>query len=1450
MSLVATNISNESIELIHHELVTLQQYIYKAQSPDLNDDAVNFHAIEACLFKLKELFGDEGLTGLHAACEHVLSNITFLSKNEQYLSASQSVLLIEWKSLLKAFINDLTNEHIAKALIKNLSKDNWANPLKSHTLSSIEVSLFDKYNIDVINNERIENSEEIDLSAIHSTEEKTEVDLDLSTDQYSAHESINLANVDVEYEEGPSAQLLDNIENELFVDEHDVIIINEIPDSNNLVVIDEDDAGPANDTHIAYRLAHASDSEVKSGSAHHSKESLEINQNQQDDPLSIINQPDDTQVSSDDLTELYITPLDLSIIENKITSLTSDDQQLSDQLENDSAFNVSTSVLDTVQDELFSPTVEDSHQESSDDMADIAHESVLSRQDDADDDPSGIDAKDDPLPSDFILDSLEDELFTPVSEDDEVVSDNHDAASEELFEVSIDNNPEVKVEGSNIPVDDIINSLYVESDYISGDQVEVYNPDNPSVADNQTLPVEELDQSNAQDSIDIDYPDWNDEQKELLSLIVLEVQEALKQQQDTASLFQSEPLQEHEIREFMSLYVEQVERMASAAEMVGLLALQGICEIIHDYFVQYEKQTIEKVIDRYTIILLWPEIILNYLTDIYCVHHQTAVISYLTDDQWCDPVSEEKITELRALFSTSTIHIEKNEDNKRKEIASPEDVNIIIPDDVQTELLDGLLQELPTQTEEFSHAIQALGTSDFPQYLEVAQRIAHTIKGAANTVGITGLATITHNLEDILSALVKNNAQPTVNLQSSLVDSADCLEQMAEFLLGISCEPEDSLQTLQVILDWANYIDEFGPPVEDKTINTVEKKLVVKKSYAVNNQSISDQNGKESSKHASEASLRIPAETIDQLLMQSGENIIAASQMQEQVKQLLGSLRDVKSNRDHVQHITQNLEHLIDIQGVGGRYIQNTPDQKFDPLELDQYNELHTFSRRLLEATNDSVELIKQLEDRLTALDSIIAGQVSAQKQSQYDMLKTRMVQVDSIAARLKRGVRQAGKLCNKSVELEISGGETLVDNKILMNLIDPLMHLLRNAVDHGLESDEKRKVLHKPLPAIVHLEVRQEGDRMIVLCRDDGRGLDNEQIRHRAIEQNLIDAEQELDDEEIKQLILQHGFTTCFEVTQLSGRGVGLDVVSSQIKSMNGLLSVSSELNKGATFQLSLPVSLLSAHALLVELYMGSVAVSTAGIEEVIHLEKNDVVKKGDELVIQIEGQIYQLVHIEWLLELPQTDSNDKSLFYSALRVSGENRLVLVPVISNTREIVIKPFSRFLPKVAGMVGTTILGDGEISPVIDIRELLSYYSRVGSKQQPKRLEAQINQAELTALIVEDSLSTRKSLSEFMTDLHYKVYTAKDGLEAIELMADFQPDIILSDLEMPRMNGLELTSHLRANQTTENIPVIMITSRSTEKHIQEAKSIGVNEYLTKPFQEDILFEKVNQLAPGV
>jgi len=447
--------------------------------------------------------------------------------------------------------------------------------------------------------------------------------------------------------------------------------------------------------------------------------------------------------------------------------------------------------------------------------------------------------------------------------------------------------------------------------------------------------------------------------------------------------------------------------------------------------------------------------------------------------------------------------------------------------------------------------------------------------------------------------------------------------------------------------------------------------------------------------------------------------------------------------------------------------------------------------------------------------------------------------------------VRQTCRLVDKKAELVVRGAGTLMDSNVLNDMIDPLMHLLRNAVDHGIEPPGQRQHLGKPPVGQIELNFGREGNNIVIRCQDDGAGLDLAAIRRTATERGLIAADQSLTDEELARLILLPGFSTRGEATQTSGRGIGMDMVHSRLLDMKGSLRIHTQAGQGCLIELRLPVTLISTHALLVRLRDQMVALSDRGIEQILYSGVGAIQRLGKVTTYRMGDEVYELSALDALLNLPPDHRAQSRTAPSVLLVreeTGALRAVLAQDIVDSRDLVVKNLGEYLPRLNGIVGATILGDGSVVPVLDLPELLRAPVARQSTRTAGRAAAPAAPAPHRpfVLAVDDSLSARRSLAQFAQDAGFEVRTARDGLEAIEIIKGKRPDLVLADLEMPRMNGLELTAHLRANQATRDVPVIMITSRSTEKHRREAETTGVNMYLTKPFMEDELLGHIHHL----
>lgn len=893
-------------------------------------------------------------------------------------------------------------------------------------------------------------------------------------------------------------------------------------------------------------------------------------------------------------------------------------------------------------------------------------------------------------------------------------------------------------------------------------------------------------------------------------------------------------------------YVELLGRLAVATESIGMNALGAVfsrlgqmLSALEGELTQTQHDLLQQLPGRVSAYLTWPS------DESACA----ALIDLLADVVWPAALANDEIS----LWVKALANIEEVERKvakpERQAEATPQDVSLALPDDLNSELLDGLLQELPVQTSAFTAAIERLSSGQgSPRDVERAMRAAHTLKGAANTVGVKGVANLTHHVEDILVALSEAQALPDQALANTLTNAGDCLEAMSEALLGVGPEPEHAQEVLQEVLDTANRIDRDG--VESAPAAALPS---VAADMGDTTAGVRSRAEKSEVQATVGNVLRVPAPVVDEMLRLAGETLISNSQIQERLRLTSRQADDIKKQVQLFQQLVGELEHLVDVHGVAAprQDAQNPGD--FDPLEFERFSELHTVTRRLVEAANDAQQMQAQVNEQMGTLAELLEQQQRLHMDSQHAVMRTRLVPVSSVVSRLQRSVRQTCRLLDKQVNLNIQGENTNIDSNVLNELMDPLMHLLRNAVDHGIESAEIRAATGKPAVGNIELSFAREGNTIVVRCKDDGAGLDYASIRRIAEGKGMLQPEQNPSTDELARLILVNGFSTRDDATQVSGRGIGMDVVYNRVLDMKGTLALNSQRGTGLSVELRLPATLLSAHALVVRHRDQMLAISSRGVEDIHYITVPEIEKLGSERIYRVGDNLHTLVKLESLLDLPPDRREADRLGFPVLLTrteSGATRGVLVQEVISGREVVLKNFGRYVPKIQGMVGAVILGDGAVAPVVDLVELLRTPAQHREHMQHADTGAGGNgetHVGMTALVVDDSLSARRAASKVMQDAGYQVRTAIDGLDAVNMLQNFVPSVMLVDMEMPRMNGIELTAHVRDSMRTRNVPVIMITSRSTEKHRKMGQDAGVNVYLTKPFSDDELIEHVARLV---
>jgi len=882
-------------------------------------------------------------------------------------------------------------------------------------------------------------------------------------------------------------------------------------------------------------------------------------------------------------------------------------------------------------------------------------------------------------------------------------------------------------------------------------------------------------------------------------------------------------------------YTDLMQRIYIAAEMLEMKGLQSICLFIISNVSFLQDATVADRKQVTSLLEKWPQFVLDYFTA--PTDNIIELVNYLRDTTWVHPLTDDDAYALlNQLTKSSAIQgLEEPTIVERQTKAVLDDVSLTIPSDINQELLEAYLEETPQLAVEFSESIQSIIENYNFDEIKRAQRLAHTLKGSSNIIGIKGIANIAHNLEDILVYFAEHNTKPPKTLTDTLVESGDCLALMVETLLGQSQEqPQLALNVLQTLLDWANNIDK-GNIEAPSVSNTPTPAPAVATPITEEIQPV----------------LRVRTKTIDELMRLVGELSISTKQIQERLKHILLNTHRLTEQNSQVQKKSFELEHLVDVRSISNVFhnfnqIQNI--EGFDPLEFEAYNELHSITHSFIESIADNRDLTQTIYEELDDLESIVIEQERLNKDFQTNLMTTRMVPVKNLITKLKRNIRQTTRTTGKEVELEVIGTDILIDSDILNNLADPLQHILRNAIDHGVEIPEQRHKSGKSATGLIKLSFYHEGNNIVVKCQDDGQGLNYPKIHATALERGLITQHQELTEQELARLILMSGFSTKSDVTQISGRGIGMDVVHTNIREMKGTLDLSSETGKGTTILMKLPMTLVTVHVLLVRVANQHFAIPSNFLELAIAPNVGTFQHIGEEIHFRLEKDIYALRDLANLLNI----SRDKQVLeqaekYPIILVREETGItaVLVDEVLDTQDLVMKRMGKYVNNIHGVTGAAILGNGSIVPLLDLPELLR--SSLSASYTTDHNNQTITQSSTIVtprvMIVDDSLSVRKSLSLTMEKAGFDTLLAKDGIEAIEIIKNTMPTIMLVDMEMPRMNGLELSKYIRAHKETKNIPIFMITSRTTEKHREQAKLVGIDHYFTKPYNDNDLLDKI-------
>jgi chemosensory pili system protein ChpA (sensor histidine kinase/response regulator) len=764
------------------------------------------------------------------------------------------------------------------------------------------------------------------------------------------------------------------------------------------------------------------------------------------------------------------------------------------------------------------------------------------------------------------------------------------------------------------------------------------------------------------------------------------------------------------------------------------------------------------------------------------------------------------------------------------------------------------------------------------------RRNAHTLKGSAGIVGLKPLSGLAHRVEDLLDYLAEKEIDGNRRIFELLTTSTDCLSALSS--------GENSAQLNQRIELLYRDFDETLNALQNGTFEKETVKIPeLVKTEAVSEQTAADENQPVAVIHKSV--VRVSLEKLDELVRLVGDLVISRSVFEQRLVEFERQINELQYNTARLTRSTGKLEtdfeasllnadfgfRISDLTAnkqshlIGNR-LNDYPNpqsqihnpQSFDSLEFDRYTEFHQTTRELLETAGDTSAINIELDKLRSNLEILFSSQSHLIEEMHDKLLRLRMVRFGSLTARLQRTVRVTCEQEQKNVDLIIEGDQTEVDTQILDLLVEPLLHLLRNAVAHGIESPDTRRLLGKPEKGKIHLRLHSEGTHIILTVTDDGRGISAVALREKAVRNNFIsqDEASKMSDEDAFSLGFLPGLTTAESVSQTAGRGVGMNIIKTSILRGQGTITIASEPQKGASFTIRMPMALAITRGLLVKTNGQTFAFPLKLIKKVSEIPAEEFAEMPDKNSVLIDGINYAVSNLGTLLDLPSSVMKRDFIPFLLLEALEPPCALLVDEIVRAEEIVIKPLSAPLQNYPNLLGATILGDGNVVPVLDLIYLLKNHvpsskSQISSQEnvEVENMNSDLENSSLTAqrssllkvMIVDDSPSVRHITSKLVKNAGWEVVLAKDGLEAFETLqaSENLPDIVLTDVEMPRMDGYELLSSIRNHAALRQLPVIMITSRASEKHQQKATELGVSEYLTKPFDDSVLIEKIKVLA---
>ncbi|HXE65986.1 MAG TPA: Hpt domain-containing protein [Rhodanobacteraceae bacterium] len=741
------------------------------------------------------------------------------------------------------------------------------------------------------------------------------------------------------------------------------------------------------------------------------------------------------------------------------------------------------------------------------------------------------------------------------------------------------------------------------------------------------------------------------------------------------------------------------------------------------------------------------------------------------------------------------------------------------------------------------------------------QRNLHTLKGGARVVGIASVGDLAHAMETLLEKIGDSKRALAPVEVDSLERGFDRLHDMVERIRQgrAVAAPVNAIERFNALADGRSIVAGAKPAAPAEKAKKPAETAVPAPAPREAPRLV------ETELHAAAEMIRVRSDLLDSLVNAAGEASIYRARLEQQVGNFRFNLVELNQTVSRLREQLRKLEIETETQILSRYQRENEAGEgaTFDPLELDRFSNLQQYSRALAESVSDLASIQDILDDQTRQSETLLLQQSRVNSDLQDGLMRTRMVPFESMVPNLRRTLRGAADELGKRAQLRVEGAQGEMDRSVLERMKAPFEHMLRNALTHGIEAPAERVARGKPMEGTVTIEVGRQGTEVLVRVSDDGAGFDRDAIRAKAIERGLLQPDVPVSDAELFNFVLQTGFSTAGEVSQLSGRGVGMDVVANEIRQLGGSLVIESEHGKGTTFNIRLPFTLAVTQAITVRAGETTFAIPMTSVQAVSRIRRQEMADRlaSGERTVSYAGEEYTLHDLSELLgfgaaSVPEEGTGQLPLLM--VRAGDLRAAIRIDTVIGSREIVVKPIGPQISNVPGMFGATILGDGSVMLILDLAPLVRHFEAkqaaataaigetVEMPEAPVTIVRTESEGPRVVMVVDDSITMRKVTTRVLEREQMEVVTAKDGVDALEKLQECVPDVMLLDIEMPRMDGFELATHMKNDVRFRHVPIIMITSRTGEKHRQRAFEIGVDRYLGKPYSEADLLHNVSEI----